>query len=230
MVTRLRYDAAHHFRLALADALSEAGPDAPTLCTGWRTAQLAAHLYVRENNPLSLPGIAGLHGSVGKVATALTEHAMDDALSRHGFQGLVDRFRAGPRPWSPMALPGADRLGNTLEYFVHLHDVTDAVPSRRATADQTNALSPSVRDELWQRMPPLARMVLRRSPVGVQLVRPGTVSRRARIVATRGLPMVIVRGSVDQLALWMFGRSARVELIGDADSVARVSAVVAEGV
>ncbi len=31
-------------RAALCDALAETGPEAPTLCAGWLTADLAAHL------------------------------------------------------------------------------------------------------------------------------------------------------------------------------------------
>src|SRR5690606_24047731 len=34
-------------RHALADLLMAVGPDAPTLCAGWTTAHLAAHLVVR---------------------------------------------------------------------------------------------------------------------------------------------------------------------------------------
>lgn len=35
-------------RLLLADLLERSGPDAPTLCDGWRTRDLAAHVVVRE--------------------------------------------------------------------------------------------------------------------------------------------------------------------------------------
>jgi hypothetical protein len=36
-------------RLELCDLLLELGPDAPTLCEGWTTADLAAHLVLREH-------------------------------------------------------------------------------------------------------------------------------------------------------------------------------------
>ena len=47
----------------LCDLFVARGPDAPTLCEGWTTADLAAHLVVRERNPLAGPGIVfgGLH-------------------------------------------------------------------------------------------------------------------------------------------------------------------------
>ena len=38
-------------RKALADLLAALGPDAPTLCTGWETRDLAAHIVLRERRP-----------------------------------------------------------------------------------------------------------------------------------------------------------------------------------
>jgi uncharacterized protein (TIGR03083 family) len=35
-------------RAALCDLFDEVGPDAPTLCAGWTTRDLAAHLVIRE--------------------------------------------------------------------------------------------------------------------------------------------------------------------------------------
>ena len=43
-------------RASLCDLLAEVGPDAPTLCEGWTTALLAAHLVVRERRPDGGPG------------------------------------------------------------------------------------------------------------------------------------------------------------------------------
>ena len=40
-------------REALAAAFRTAGPDAATLCTGWATRHLLAHLVQRENQPLA---------------------------------------------------------------------------------------------------------------------------------------------------------------------------------
>src|SRR5262245_9679824 len=39
-------------RAALCDLLDRVGPDRPTLCEGWTTNDLAAHLWVRESDPL----------------------------------------------------------------------------------------------------------------------------------------------------------------------------------
>ena len=44
-------------RLLLADLLETAGPDAPTLCEGWQTRDLAAHVVVRERRPDAVGGL-----------------------------------------------------------------------------------------------------------------------------------------------------------------------------
>ncbi|MGH3682284.1 MAG: maleylpyruvate isomerase family mycothiol-dependent enzyme, partial [Natronosporangium sp.] len=44
-------------RLALCDLLTDLGPDQPTLCAGWTTRDLAAHLVARERRPLAAPGL-----------------------------------------------------------------------------------------------------------------------------------------------------------------------------
>src|SRR3712207_6456496 len=50
-------------RAALAHALRDVGPDAPTLCTGWRSRHLAAHIVLRDSAPLVAAGpvVAPLH-------------------------------------------------------------------------------------------------------------------------------------------------------------------------
>ena len=44
-------------RLALCALLDETGPDAPTLCEGWTTGDLAAHLVLRERRPDAAAGV-----------------------------------------------------------------------------------------------------------------------------------------------------------------------------
>ena len=50
-------DLAQLERGRLCDLLLVVGPDHPTLCEGWTTADLAAHLVIRERKPLAGPGI-----------------------------------------------------------------------------------------------------------------------------------------------------------------------------
>ena len=44
-------------RLALCALLEQTGPAAPTLCDGWTTLDLAAHLVLRERRPDAGAGI-----------------------------------------------------------------------------------------------------------------------------------------------------------------------------
>jgi uncharacterized protein (TIGR03083 family) len=44
-------------RLALGTLLAETGPDAPTLCAGWTTGDLVAHLVIRERRLDAGPGV-----------------------------------------------------------------------------------------------------------------------------------------------------------------------------
>jgi len=106
-------------RAALCELLTRVGPDAPTLCAGWTTADLAAHLVTRERRP---------DASVGIVLKRWAGHAdavRQAALRRHGFDRLVELVRAGPPGWLPRAV---DEPMNALEFFIHHEDVRRAGP------------------------------------------------------------------------------------------------------
>ena len=45
-------------RQELCELMSTLGPDAPTLCAGWTAFHLAAHLHLRESDPVAAAGIA----------------------------------------------------------------------------------------------------------------------------------------------------------------------------
>src|ERR1700749_1337470 len=76
-------------RAALAALLDETGPDAPTLCAGWQTGDLAAHLVLRERRPDAGVGMAG-----GPLA-GYTERLRQQFLDRYDFGQLVTMFRSG---------------------------------------------------------------------------------------------------------------------------------------
>jgi uncharacterized protein (TIGR03085 family) len=44
-------------RARLCDLLDDLGPDAPTLIEPWRTRDVAAHLVLRERDPIAAPGL-----------------------------------------------------------------------------------------------------------------------------------------------------------------------------
>src|ERR1700753_2819253 len=54
---RRRMSIVQRERAAMVATFRAVGPDAPTLCEGWTTRDLTAHLLVRERRPDALPGI-----------------------------------------------------------------------------------------------------------------------------------------------------------------------------
>lgn len=197
-------------RHALCDALLEFGPDAPTLCAGWTTRDLAAHLVVRETRPDAAGGI--LFARLAPYGDRVR-----DKMARTDWAELVNRVRSGPPRLSPMRIPAVDRLTNTLEYFVHLEDV------RRARPDWTpRELSADLEDTLLGALERGARLMARRSPCGLTMTARGGIS----FVAKKGHPVVDVSGPIGELVLFIYGRRtvARVEMNGPDDAVAAVEA------
>jgi uncharacterized protein (TIGR03085 family) len=187
-------------RLALCALLDETGPDAPTLCAGWTTGDLAAHLVLRERRPVAAAGVLGgpLAGHTAKVQRRIR--------GRNSFSALVQAIRTGPPRFSMMAIPGMDERANTVEYFVHHEDIRRAVPGW-----EPRELSPGESDALWRRLR-MARMLLRKSPVGVELARddkdPDTVDGDIfRITAKNATPVVTVIGPPAELTMWALGRT-----------------------
>lgn len=206
-------------RAALCELLDRVGPDAPTLCAGWSTQDLAAHLWVREADPLGAPGI------VAKPLAGLTERRMTEAKARWPYAELVERVRQGPARLSIFAFPGVDEEANTVEYFIHHEDV------RRAGSDPESPreLDPEVEDWMWRRLKLMGRAMFRRSPVGVVLERaqPGeSVDEPQTIRAMPGGQTVTIVGRPSELLLYAHGRRAQadVRLIGDNDALERLAA------
>ena len=199
-------------RAALADLLTDLGPDAPTLCTGWTTYDLAAHLVIRERIPSSWPGIA-LPRLAGR-----TERVQREFKAAHPYQESVRMVRQGPPVWLPHGAPVLGEAINLLEYLVHHEDVRRAQPGWVPRAVPTD-----LADAVWGHLRVAARLMLRKAPVGVVLHRSGT---EARIRAKRGEPVVTVTGDPVELALYAFNRRsvARVDLRGDGTAVARLAA------
>jgi len=200
-------------RAALAALLDETGPDGPTLCAGWQTRDLVAHLVLRERRPDAAAGVMG-----GPLA-GHTARVQRQYLDRHSYPALIAMFQAGPPSLSPFAIPGADEAANTVEYFVHHEDVRRAVPDwteRELPAGLSNAL--------WKRLSG-ARLFLRSAPTGVELSW-GLAPGGTRIVAKNAAPSVTVTGSPAELTMWSMGRvsAAHVTLDGPEDAVALLAA------
>lgn len=197
-------------RAALADALADAGPGAPTLCEGWTTQDLAAHLVSRERRPDSAPGI------LVPALSGWTERVRRD-YARRPFEHLVDRFRSGPPVMSWAALPGVDSATNLTEHFVHCEDVRRAAPGWAP-----RELPPARQEALWRVLRARGRWFFRKAPVGVLL---SDLGGREVTVRDRE-PVVVVRGAPAELVLFAFGRKehAVVDLEGPDDAVARLRA------
>ena len=198
-------------RQALAELLATVGPDAPTLCTGWRTSDLVAHLVLRESRPDAAIGI------LAKPLANWTKKVQDSTKGRTPYPELVERFRSGAPAWNPSRIESVDDLTNTLEFFVHQEDVRRAVPDWKP-----RDLDPALDDELWRRLRSGVKVIFRKVPVGVTLVR---APQQQTVVAKPATPqMVTVTGTAGELTMFCYGRkdAARVELHGDASAVDRL--------
>ena len=207
-------------RLALCALLDKSGPDAPTLCEGWTTGDLAAHLVLREHRPDAAAGVAG-----GPLA-GYTARVQQRIRQRIPFPDLVRMIRSGPPRLSVMALPGMDERINAVEFFVHHEDVR-----RAADGWEPRALANGESDMLWGRLR-MARFMLRKAPVGVELARddvgPATDNPDGvpyRITARNATPAVTVVGSPAELTLWVMGRraAARVRMDGIQAAVTKLA-------
>ena len=195
-------------RAALCELFAELGPDAPTLCEGWTTADLAAHLVVRERDPRSGPGLV-LGGRFADYTDRLLRRQRD-----RGYDGTVEKVRTGPPPL-PWRVPGLRTVLNLQEYFVHHEDV------RRANGLAPRTDIDELEDALWSMLQRGARLQLRKvKDVGVELARPEGASFTAR----RGSPVVRMVGHPGELVLYLMGRKAHadVRFEGDAAAVAAV--------
>jgi uncharacterized protein (TIGR03085 family) len=194
-------------RQLLCDELQLRGPDAPTLCHGWTTRDLAAHLVLREQRP---------DGAVGPYLPFLAKRVERErrTLASDDYAGLVTRIRAGAPAWHPFHQHRVDEIGNLVEYFVHHEDVL-----RAQSSWSPRELDPQLEQKLWLTLRRLARIMFRRSPAGVVLVAPGIGRYSAKLPDEHGT--VIVTGSPGELVLFAYGRGdhAQVELKGEAEDV-----------
>ncbi len=186
-------------RQTLSDLLVELGPEAPTLCEGWTTADMAAHLVVRERRPDSGPGL------VLPSLAAYTDRVRNAARESTPYTDLIARVRSGP----PMLLRPFDGAMNTVEFFIHVEDI------RRAQEGwEPRSLSPQLDDALWARVG--ARGMAKKVPATIEVSAPGRTSK----ISGSG-PRLVVKGEPGELILFGAGRqrAARVDITGDADLV-----------
>ena len=172
-------------RAALADLMAELGPDAPTLCEGWTTRDLAAHLD-RARRP----------GPTRRPASCCAAWPNTPSGCRH-------RLPPGRgRRCSPRSAGGRggrvllDEAVNRNEYFIHHEDVRRAQPGW-----QPRELPPDFAAALWAGLRTPARLALRRTPAQVTITAPG----HGTVVAGRGGPAVDLAGPPGELLLFVTG-------------------------
>ncbi len=197
-------------RVQICARFDELGPDAPTLCGEWTTFDLAAHLVVRERNPVGGPGI--ILGDRIAALARLTDKAMAREKAK-GYAAVVERVRTGP-PFGPFAVPVLREQINFMEYLVHHEDVRRAngMPPRDGIDD--------VQDAAWRFLGRGARMMIRGLPgeVRLELRRPDGATHSV----SRGDQLAHVTGDPVEVVLWAYGRkqAAFVEVGGDPEAIA----------
>jgi uncharacterized protein (TIGR03085 family) len=174
------------------------------LCEGWSTADLAAHLVVRERRPDSGPGI------VWPPLAGYTDKVRRTVRDRTPWEQLVETVRRGP----PLLLRPFDEPMNTVEFFVHVEDVR-----RAASGWERRPISGELADALWARVGPggMAKKV----PATIVITSPGRTDK------VRGAgPHLILSGDPGELALFGAGRqgATKVEINGDAALEAQLRA------
>jgi uncharacterized protein (TIGR03085 family) len=195
-------------RQQVAELLLAVGPDQPTLCVGWTTRDLAAHLVVRERRPDSAAGL---------IVPPLREYGERIRLAKAAqpFSELVDEVR-NPPWWSPVSNPLTDELANSAEFFIHHEDI------RRGTEgwEPRDLDEPQARS-LWRGAQFTGKLALRRVRMPVR-VRESTGFGEFTVGGES--PQLTVTGPAGELTLFLSGRqrAARVSLDGPPDQVKRL--------
>jgi uncharacterized protein (TIGR03085 family) len=179
-------------RRELCDLLIQLGPDAPTLCEGWTTADLAAHLVLREH----------------------FKKWPDERLAAEKAKGLpvlVERLRGGA-PYFPWRIPRVRTVMNGVEYFIHHEDV------RRANGLDRRADRPDLEVIAWRLTGFSGRRLAKQlQPHGFELRRPGGEPRHFGPAGG-----AVLSGEPTELLLYLSGRrdAAQVTIEGDDEAVA----------
>jgi len=185
-------------RELLCSAFERLGPDAPTLCDGWRTRDLAAHLIARESRPDAAAGlvIPALRDRLNNVMTTIGAKPWPE---------LVNLVRNGPPAWSPMRY--TEGLANLVEFVVHREDVLRA--QGEPTLEDRDRDTMSV---LWQRVNMSAALMFRHDAVDIVCPDFGHWrSRRSR----SGMLTATITGSPVEVLLLATGRPHRCSIDGD---------------
>jgi uncharacterized protein (TIGR03085 family) len=199
-------------RVALVEILRAVGPDAPTLCEGWTTRDLLAHLLVRERRPDAVPGL------VFAPLASHTARIQDRLVASMTWEDMVERFASGPPVFSVFKV--LDPVASVHEMFVHTEDVR-----RAQTGWEPRQLDARTVAAIKRRVAVISRAGMAKSMAAV----PARLTMRTPggqvVVAVGSGSPVTVTGEPLELLLFAFGRNAvRLDFAGDDDVVAAVRA------
>ena len=175
--------------------------EADSLCEGWDVGDVAAHLVVRERDPLAAAGVV-FGGPVGRYH----ERRLRDRKER-GPDQLVAELAAGPTWWMRL---GPMDTAQAVEDWIHHEDI------RRGGAGlDARQTSPDMAEPLWDAALRFARATFARTPAsGVVRLTDGERAQSLRIGSSRFAPVtddppdVTVTGPAGELALFATGRTA----------------------
>lgn len=194
-------------RAALADLLAEVGPDHPTLCAGWTTRDLAAHVVVRDRRPDAAAGVVipFLSGHMDRVR---------DAAARRDFGLLVEQVRHPPA-LSMAGFGPTDRATNTGEFFIHHEDVRRAAPGW-----SPRDLDPGLAARLGSQARLLGRLRLRGFPASLTI----SITGQPPVKTGKGGPVVRLSADPGEMTMFLSGRQghARVSVNGPEDLTDRL--------
>ena len=210
-------------RNELLRTLADVGADAPTLCTGWSAADLAAHLVASERYagvPLAMS--YPLRGVLPTRVVVAAMRSMEKVSQRqlgqakaHGWSWLLERLAAGP----PAAFGwGSIGLVRLVEEWIHHEDI------RRANSLPIRQPSPDLDEALWEAGTLLTGFAeFRLGRDGIEAVIPNGRTRRigkisrARVEGTPGEILMFVAGRVTV---------AQVNVTGDLAGIAGLNLAV----
>ncbi|MDO8731733.1 MAG: TIGR03085 family metal-binding protein [Actinomycetota bacterium] len=201
----------HNERKNLADLMLAAGPDAPTLCAGWTTRDLAAHLVIREARPDAAAGII-----VPFLANWTSK--VQAEMAANPYEEVVAQFRLGAPRWSPLSIASVDAAANIIEFVIHSEDVRRATPDWIARRED-----PELNEVLWSRLGRMSKLLLRSLPMGITVQRTDIDAAPAAIKT--GSPVLMLTGRPLDIMLLLHGRSVTdVRIDGDESAVSAFKA------
>lgn len=189
---------AHTERVALVTLFRKLGPSASTLCEGWRSSDLLAHLVLRERKPVAALGI------LVPTLSARTERLTLELA--HDFEANIRLFESGPPAWNPMRY--LDAVVNGTEMLIHHEDVLRAQPEWKP-----RVLPGEGRQEARRILRGAAQLMTRGAKVKVRPDPAGAL--------TPANGEVVIRGDEVDILLRISGRSTNVHvtILGAANDV-----------